>query len=552
MINVDYDVIIIGGGPAGLSSSIYLGRAGYRVLVIEKYLIGGQITITKEVVNYPGVFKTSGTELTNEMHRQAKNFGVEFLSAEVTSINVEKAIRTVTTRKGEHTCYGIVLALGAKPRTVGFEGEERFKGSGVAYCATCDGEFFTGLEILVIGGGYAAAEEGIFLTRYASKVTILVRKDAFKCAKRIVDEVLSNPKIEVRYNTELLSIEGNDYIEKAVLKNNKTGEEYEYKPQKGETFGVFVFVGYEPETSLVKDVITLNEQEYIVTDQNGMTNIEGVYAAGDVCIKKLRQIVTAVSDGAKVATELEKYIEHQQKENGFVPKMPARSAQNTHGLSGEKVDSAASHTVAGTESGQQFFTEQMRIQLAPVLERMSQDIRLEVVLGNEQASKDLKQLLNELMAVTNRIKVDYTTKHEQYLPAMYVFTADGKDSRIAFHGVPGGHEFNSFIIGLYNAAGPGQTIDEALKARITQLNKSIEIKILISLSCTMCPELVMAAQKLACENENIRAEMFDLSLYPDLKEKYKVMSVPCLVVNNDKVTFGRKNLEELLTWLEKI
>ena len=185
-----YDVIIIGGGPAGLTAAIYLTRARYRVLVLEKETFGGQITITHEVVNYPGVGVCSGKELTDMMYRQAEYFGAEFLIAEATKLSLNEDIKVVHTSKGDYKALGILLATGAHPRTVGFKGEEEFKGRGVAYCATCDGEFFTGKEIFVIGGGFAAAEESIFLTKFASHVTILIRGDDFSCAKSIADEVL--------------------------------------------------------------------------------------------------------------------------------------------------------------------------------------------------------------------------------------------------------------------------------------------------------------------------------------------------------------------------
>ena len=171
-----YDVVVVGGGPAGLTASLYLARAKYRVLVVEKEQIGGQITITSEVVNFPGVYKASGKELTETMRKQAENFGAEFMLAEVSGFDFSKEIKKVITSRGEISCFGILLATGAHPRKVGFDGEEKFKGHGVAYCATCDGEFFTGKEVFVIGGGFAAAEESVFLTRYAKHVTVLVKE----------------------------------------------------------------------------------------------------------------------------------------------------------------------------------------------------------------------------------------------------------------------------------------------------------------------------------------------------------------------------------------
>lgn len=194
-----YDVVVVGGGPAGLTASLYLARAKYRVLVVEKEQFGGQITITNEVVNFPGVYRTSGKELTETMRKQAESFGAEFMFAEVTGFDFTGKIRKVITSRGEISCFGILLATGAHPRKVGFDGEQKFQGHGVAYCATCDGEFFTGKEVFVIGGGFAAAEESVFLTRYAKHVTVLVRGEDFSCAKSTADVVKNHEKNNSAY-----------------------------------------------------------------------------------------------------------------------------------------------------------------------------------------------------------------------------------------------------------------------------------------------------------------------------------------------------------------
>ena len=311
-----YDVIVIGGGPAGLTAALYLARAKYRVLVVEIEQFGGQITITSEVVNFPGVFKTSGKMLTETMRRQAESFGAEFMLAEVTGLDFTEEIRKVITNRGEFFCFGLLLATGAHPRKIGFEGENEFKGHGVAYCATCDGEFFTGKEVFVVGGGFAAAEESVFLTRYAKHVTILIRGEDFTCAKSTADAAKKHEKISVLTNTSVISAEGDTALRVLKYKNTKTGEVTEYKAENGDTFGIFVFAGYEPETELVKDIAKLNEQGYVETDEQQKTNIDGLYAAGDVCAKNLRQVVTAVGDGATAATELERYAAKMQKITG--------------------------------------------------------------------------------------------------------------------------------------------------------------------------------------------------------------------------------------------
>ena len=235
-----YDVIVVGGGPAGLTAALYLARARYRVLVVEKASFGGQITITHEVVNYPGVGITSGAELTETMRKQAESFGAEFLLAEVESLDMSGDIKTVRTTRGELHAFGVLLATGAHPRAVGFKGEEEFKGRGVAYCATCDGQFFTDKDVFVIGGGFAAAEEAVFLTKFARKVTILIRKDDFSCAQSVADHARNHPKITVLTNTLVEEVSGENGLNYIRYKNTKTGQVTEFRANQGENFGVFV------------------------------------------------------------------------------------------------------------------------------------------------------------------------------------------------------------------------------------------------------------------------------------------------------------------------
>lgn len=308
-----YDVVIAGGGPAGLTAAIYLARACCRVLVVEKMNIGGQITATENVVNYPGIEKTDGRSLTSTMHRQAENFGAEFLMANVEELDVKEKYKTVRTSEGDFSCYGILFATGTHPRMAGFEGEEQFKGRGISYCATCDGAFFKGKEVFVVGGGYAAAEESIFLTKYASHVTILIRGEHFSCSKSLADQASANEKITVLTNTEIIRAEGEELLTALIYRNVKTGQESIYRAPEGEMCGIFVFAGYEPETSLLKGKAELDEKGYVITDTFRQTSIPGIYAAGDVRQKHLRQVVTAVGDGAAAATELERYVAEQKK-----------------------------------------------------------------------------------------------------------------------------------------------------------------------------------------------------------------------------------------------
>ena len=218
-----YDVIIIGGGPAGLTAALYLARARYRTVVLEKEKFGGQITITHEVVNYPGISRISGEELTETMRSQAEAFGAEFMLAEVERLDMEGDLKTVHTSRGTLQAFGVLLATGASPRMVGFRGEMEYRGRGVAYCATCDGEFFTGKEVFVVGGGFAAAEEAVFLTKYARHVNILIRKDDFSCAASVADAAWNHPKITVFPHTEVEEVLGDHALRAIRYRNNRTG-----------------------------------------------------------------------------------------------------------------------------------------------------------------------------------------------------------------------------------------------------------------------------------------------------------------------------------------
>lgn len=535
-----FDAVIIGGGPAGLTAAIYLSRARYRVLVIEKERFGGQITITSDVVNYPGVASGSGEEITTVMRAQAQGFGAEFLLAEVEEVDLDREEKIIRTSRGEYRSFGVIIATGASPRSVGFEGEEDFRGRGVAYCATCDGEFFTDLDVFVVGGGFAAAEEAVFLTRYARHVTVLVRGDDFTCAKTTADAAKSHEKITVRYNTEVASVSGDGELNLLRGKDKKTGEIWEYRPEEGETFGVFVFAGYVPSSNLFRDQIDLDERGYIITDTNRQTNLLGVYAAGDICQKMLRQMVTATGDGAVAATELERYIASMQEKTGKVPTQPATRILQ------KKAQPETSATTGD------FFSEEVRTQLEGMFAKMESSITLHAELDNGAVSKEVKAFLEELTSMDEKLSVEYDWEgKEGEAPCIRIFRQDGKDTGIAFHGVPGGHEFNSFVIALYNSAGPGQGLDESLAREIEAIDQPIHMKLLVSLSCTMCPELVMAAQLMAARNPLIRAEAYDINHFPQLREQFNVMSVPCLVINEAIVSFGKKNTSQLLEFLKE-
>ena len=535
-----YDVVVIGGGPAGLTAAIYLARAKYRVVVVEKEKFGGQITITHEVVNYPGVERTSGKELTETMRRQAESFGAEFMLAQVEKLDLSGDVKTVQTDRGELKCFGVLLATGAHPRMLGFPGEAEFRGRGVAYCATCDGEFFTGKEVFVVGGGFAAAEEAVFLTKYASKVTILMITDDFTCAESVADGARNHPKITVRYNTQVEEVSGDSALRAIRYRNNVTGEVTEHRAPEGSNIGVFVFAGYVPATGLIKEIAELTPEGYVVTDRSLKTSVEGLYAAGDVCVKPLRQVVTAVGDGALAATELEKYASHLQKKTGIVPEKPVSKPA-------APVQAAPK---AAAKSSSALFDETMLAQLNTVFSRMANPLVLKLTLNDSPVSAELKGYMEELARHTDKLSVEVDNGGED-APCVRIFRADGTWSGLAFHGVPGGHEFTSFVLGLYNAAGPGQALDEDMKKGIQTLGRK-DMKVLVSLSCTMCPELVTAAQRIAAENDAVTAQVYDLNHFPAIRDKYNVMSVPCLVINDgETITFGKKNVRQLVDLLSK-
>ena len=531
-----YDVVVIGGGPAGLTAALYLARARYRVLIIEKEKFGGQVTITDEVVNYPGIEKTSGRALTETMRRQAEFFGAEFLLGEVTALKKEEAASDAklwesVTDKGSFKSFGILIATGAHPRMIGFPGEAEFRGHGVAYCATCDGEFFYGKEIFVIGGGFAAAEESVFLTKFASHVTILIRDDDFSCAKAVAEAAKNHPKITVLTNTEVVCVDGDHMLRRIRYKDRKTGKETLFD-SANDTFGVFVFAGYEPNTALVKGLVNLDPHGYVITDKSRQTSCQGIYAAGDVCQKNLRQVVTAVGDGATAATELEKYAASMQEITGI------------HAIPAVKKE-----TTPDDKNSDSFFSQDIISQLNTVFSKMERKLRLELHLDSRPVSQELKKYMAELAKYTDKLTVRESVSSADtgsLLPFVDVLTESGEKTGLTFHGVPGGHEFTSFILGLYNAAGPGQPLDPKLKEEILAIHHPIHLQILVSLSCTMCPDLVAAAQRIASMNPLVTAEVYDIAHFPDLKEKYHVMSVPCLIINQDKTSFGKKNIQQIL------
>ena len=538
-----YDVIIIGGGPAGLTAALYLARAKYRVLVLEKEQFGGQITITHEVVNYPGINKASGKEITETIKNQGEIFGAEFLLAEAISLDISTDLKTVKTDKGDFYCLGILIATGAHPRAIGFKGEAEHKGRGVAYCATCDGEFFTGKEIFVVGGGYAAAEESVFLTKFARHVTILMRSDDFTCAAAVADPAKNHKNITILTNTVVEEVSGEGGLNYIRYKNTKTEKITEYKADEGDFFGVFVLAGYTPDTKIVKDLVRLNDHGYIVTDSEQRTSVDGIYAAGDVCIKPLRQVVTATGDGALAATELEKYVASIQSKTGIYAKPPASKINKSEQI--VKINEAH-------DSSNELLSDDMKSQLRTLFEKMQGNAILKLYLDNRKISHELESYMRELASLSNKLTVDVveTNAPSELAPCVRLCNKDGTETGLAFHGVPGGHEFSSFVLGIYNAIGPGQSIDDKTIKKIQAINTPTNIKVLVSLSCTMCPDTVVSAQHIAAKNKTVTAEIYDIHHFEEIKKKYNVMSVPCIVINDIKVSFGKNNIEQILELID--
>ena len=577
-----YDVIVVGGGPAGLTAGLYLARARYRVLILEKDDFGGQITITNEVVNYPGVGRTTGRELTQTMRQQAQDFGAEFLSAEAIGLDVHGDVKTVHTSRGDLKAFGILIATGASPRKLGFEGESEYAGRGVAYCATCDGEFFTGKEVLVVGGGFAAAEESVFLTTYASKVTVLVREQDFTCDATVAAAAKNNPKIDVRYQVELQGVTaGQGGLREATILNRATGQTETWKPADGSTFGVFVFAGYVPATNLVRGVVELDDYGYVVTHGYLETSVPGVYAAGDLRAKNLRQVVTATADGAIAAVELERYAKRMSEKTGLIPQRPtscvyeqstaktdaASLADTTPAPAPVKRSTDAAAAANAVRKPGELFSDTTKQQLNVVFNRMSRPVTLALELDDTPLSTELRGFIDAMVALSDgklksvgvdgEYEKDDTGRAvfdvEHVLPAARPcvrMVVDGKPTGLAFHGVPSGHEFNSFVLGLYNVAGPGQPLGDDLIERARSITDPLDIMILVSLTCTMCPETVLASQRIASLNPAVRVEAYDVAHFPELRDHYGAMSVPCIVITRadgtQRVEFGKKSIPQML------
>ena len=308
-----YDVIILGAGPSGLSAGIYASRGKLNTLILNEGAIGGQVTLTHEIANYPGVNTIPGYELVSIMKNQAKSFGCKIKSnLKITKYELADDIKKITVNdKDIYESRTVIIAAGGSSRMLNIPGEKEFKGSGVSYCATCDGDFFTGKELVVVGGGNSALEEAVSLTKYATKVTIVHQFDHFQAFEHAIEEAKNNPKINFIMSSELREIKGSETVEGVVIENLKSKQYSELK-----TDGVFVFIGYVPNTQSLDGVVALNERKEIIIDENLQTNLPGVFAAGNAITKRFRQVTTAVSDGtiaALMAAEVVNRLKSKEK-----------------------------------------------------------------------------------------------------------------------------------------------------------------------------------------------------------------------------------------------
>lgn len=303
-MKTNYELVIIGGGAAGLAAAQYGARANLSTLVIEEMAPGGQALLIDQLENYPGILEpVAGFDLAETMKTQAERFGAEFITSSVEKLEKKDGQFVIKISEGELKAEAVILATGAKHRHLGVPGEDTFIGRGVSYCATCDGPFFKGKRILVVGGGDAACDEAMYLAKLSDKIVMIHRRDRFRAQKSLADRVLANPAIEVRFNTVALEIQGSKKVESVLLKNLESGE------SKAEDFdAVFVFVGSDPNTALVPDAAK-DESNSVITDDKMATNIPGLFAAGDVRVSPFRQIVTACSDGAIAAHAASQYID---------------------------------------------------------------------------------------------------------------------------------------------------------------------------------------------------------------------------------------------------
>ncbi len=297
------DLVIIGAGPAGMTAAIYASRAQMKFVILEKAFPGGQITNTYEIENYPGIKTASGFELTTMMQEHVTHFGIEIKTEDVEDVLLNETIKTVKTSANTYQAKTVILAMGATWKKLGIEGEEAFSGRGVSYCATCDGAFYRNKTTMVVGGGDVAVEDAIYLARMCEKVYLVHRRDELRAVKVLQEKLFELENVEIIWDSELIKIEGDQFVNKAEIMNKKTGDSRQIDAD-----GVFIAVGSNPNTEFVRGKVDMDQGGYIATGENCMTNIEGVFAAGDLRQKSLRQVITACGDGATAVYSAERFI----------------------------------------------------------------------------------------------------------------------------------------------------------------------------------------------------------------------------------------------------
>lgn len=509
-----YDVIIIGGGPAGLSAAINLARAKRQVVLLESGHMGGQIAISSAVANYPGVYEVEGSTLSETMYQQAKNFGAEFCYEKAIALDLLGERKIVRTEQNEFVGKAVILATGAVPKRAGFLGEKKYGGKGVSYCATCDGALYRNMDLFVVGGGDAAAEEALYLSRFAKKVTLCVRGDCLSCEKSNVEKITANDKIKVRYTTEIIEANGENRVETLRLKNHATGEIEEFQAEEGEWFGIFVFAGYAPQTELFQNQLMLTEGGYLKTNRVQQTNISGVFGAGDVCDKSLRQAITAASDGAVAAHTAEHYLTLQHTQTAATPEKS--EAHNDFSVQLEKIKKKIILLVNSDET--------------EIAEKMDVFAR--------RICKHSPNLV-------------YQCRVAEQLPGIELLREDGTSFGVTFHVVPDGRELQAFVEVLLYAGGANDVLDSNTVQQIARLQNS-HLEIGITLSCAMCPPTVVAAGQLAIQHPQIRTNIYDLTCFPGFGRKYGITSVPGIVINGEFVGSGKKSIADLIAICQKM
>ena len=546
-----HQTVIIGGGPAGLTAAIYLRRAGYEVLVLEKEEEGGQIRISEKVVNYPGIEETDGETLMETMRRQAVNFGAQIRRENVISASLTDHGKVIQTEKNHYEAPVVIYAAGSVPRKLNFPGE-----------------------------------------------------------------VKAHPDIKIEYNTEIVRVEGDTSVKKIVFKNALSGKEWTY--ENTDTIGIFIFAGYLPQTDMVKKQLICDKQGYLLTDEGKRTNVEGVYGAGDVCQKRLRQLVTAVADSAVAAETIaaDYPLDQMPALESEHPALRADDPASREENPGDRTNKTGADCRAGGQdalisnvqnqiqgreekklytgeetdrcgdvrnlqkrgqstAGQMEGAMRPDSQFADIYPQIKEvESRFEtvpecrVLLDDSTVSGQVKTFMEDLEEAMPRVHISYEetdadgaartagksseesrrddAAREVIVPSISISSKDGERKGMFFHGTPGGHEFTSFLSALYQAAGPGKPLMDEILTQIASIRTPVRLDVGVTLSCTKCPELVSSAMLVAAHSPQVEVHVVNLAQFPEFKEKHQVFSVPFLMVNGEKTYYGKKSVEEVM------